>query len=63
MIRCKPWKGNDLEGKWHVTRKIDVVRLSIEDQQRFAEALFSAPAPSQALERAFAHRARLLQPE
>jgi hypothetical protein len=26
MIRCKPWKGNDLEGKWHVTRKLDGVR-------------------------------------
>jgi uncharacterized protein (DUF1778 family) len=44
-------------------QRADVIRLSLEDQQRFAEALFSPPPPAPALERAFAHRARLLQPE
>ncbi len=41
----------------------EIVRLSQADSQRFAEALFSPPPPTPALERAFAHRRRLVAPE
>ena len=41
----------------------DVVRLSLADQERFAQALLSPPEPAPALTRAFARRARLLAPE
>ena len=40
----------------------DVVRLSLADQQCFAQALQSPPPPSEALERAFARRRQLLRP-
>jgi uncharacterized protein (DUF1778 family) len=38
----------------------EVVRLSLEDQQCFAQALLSPPEPSPALVRAFARRRQLL---
>jgi uncharacterized protein (DUF1778 family) len=38
----------------------DVIRLSLADQESFAQALLSPPAPSPALERAFARRRKLL---
>lgn len=38
----------------------EVVRLSLADQQRVAQALLSPPAPAPALERAFARRSQLL---
>lgn len=38
----------------------EVIRLSVADQQKFAEALLSPPAPSPALQRAFERRQRLL---
>jgi uncharacterized protein (DUF1778 family) len=41
----------------------DVIRLSIADQQRFAQALLSPPPPEPALERAFARRKKLLSTE
>jgi uncharacterized protein (DUF1778 family) len=40
-----------------------VIRLSMADQQCFAQALLSAAPPSPALERAFARRRRLLGAE
>jgi len=40
-----------------------VVRLSLADSERFAEALLSPPVPSQALERAFSRRRKLLNSE
>ena len=40
-----------------------VVRLSLADQECFAQALLSSPEPSPALERAFARRSKLLRPE
>ena len=41
----------------------DVVRLSLADQECFAQALLSPPPPSPALERAFARRRDLLGAE
>lgn len=38
----------------------EVVRLSLEDQRCFAEALLSPPEPAPALVRAFARRRQLL---
>ena len=38
----------------------EVVRLSLADQQCFAQALLSPPAPAQALVRAFGRRRQLL---
>ena len=31
----------------------DIIRLSVEDQQRFAESLLNPPEPNEALRRAF----------
>ena len=39
----------------------EVVRLSLADSERFAQALLSPPDPSPALERAFARRRKLLR--
>lgn len=41
----------------------DVIRLSLADQQCFAQALLSPPLPSPALERAFSRRSKLLRTE
>jgi uncharacterized protein (DUF1778 family) len=41
----------------------DVMRLSLADQQCFAEALLSPPEPAPALKRAFARRQKLLRTE
>jgi uncharacterized protein (DUF1778 family) len=41
----------------------EVIRLSLADQQRFAQALLSPPAPVPALVRAFARRKKLLRTE
>lgn len=41
----------------------EVIRLSLADQERFAQALMSPPPPSQALKRAFASRSKLLKAE
>ncbi|MCL2589410.1 MAG: DUF1778 domain-containing protein [Betaproteobacteria bacterium] len=38
-----------------------VIRLSLADQECFAQALLSPPQPSPALERAFARRSKLLR--
>lgn len=40
-----------------------VVRLSLADQECFAQALLSPPQPAPALERAFARRRKLLRAE
>lgn len=44
-----------------VVTQADVTRLSLTDQQRFADALLDPPAPTPALSRAFARRRKLLQ--
>jgi uncharacterized protein (DUF1778 family) len=41
----------------------EVVRLSLSDSERFAQALLSPPDPSPVLERAFARRRKLLSAE
>ena len=41
----------------------EVIRLSLADQECFAQALLSPPQPSAALERAFARRSKLLRTE
>lgn len=41
----------------------EVIRLSMADQQRFAEALLSPPKPSPALQRAMARHDKLLRSE
>lgn len=37
-----------------------ILRLSLADQESFAQALLSPPKPTPALKRAFAHRKKLL---
>jgi len=41
----------------------EVIRLSLADQECFAQALLSPPKPVRALERAFARRRKLLRTE
>lgn len=41
----------------------EVIRLSLADQECFAQALMSPPQPSHALKRAFAGRSKLLRAE
>jgi uncharacterized protein (DUF1778 family) len=41
----------------------EVMRLSLADQECFAQALLSPPPPSPALERAFTRRSKLLRSE
>jgi uncharacterized protein (DUF1778 family) len=41
----------------------EVIRLSLADQECFAQALLSPPQPAPALERAFARRYELLRAE
>jgi len=41
----------------------DVIRLSLTDQECFAQALISPPKPNAALKRAFARRKKLLRAE
>jgi uncharacterized protein (DUF1778 family) len=41
----------------------EVIRLSLADQECFAQALLSPPQPAPALQRAFARRSKLLRTE
>lgn len=41
----------------------EIVRLSLADQEVFAQALLSPPQPAPALQRAFARRSKLLRAE
>jgi uncharacterized protein (DUF1778 family) len=41
----------------------EVIRLSLADQQCFAQALLSPPKPTPALKRAFVRRSKLLRTE
>ncbi len=41
----------------------EVVRLSMANQACVAGAILTTPSPNHAMERAFVHRGRLLQPE
>lgn len=51
------------EAAQRAIEQAEVVRLSLADQQSFADALLSPPAPAPALQRAFARRDKLLRPE
>lgn len=46
-----------------VVEQNDIIRLSIEDQKRFAEALLSPPRPNTALKRAFERHDQLVSDE
>jgi uncharacterized protein (DUF1778 family) len=43
--------------------KAGVIALSLADQERFARALATPPAPNAALQRAFARRRKLVAPD
>ena len=47
----------------HAIEQAEVIRLSLADQECFAQALLSPRDPSPALERAFAGRSKLLRVE
>jgi uncharacterized protein (DUF1778 family) len=47
----------------NATEQADVVRLSLADQECFAEVLFSPPSQTDALKRSFVRRSKLLRPE
>lgn len=47
----------------HAIERAEMVRLSLSDQQSFAQAMLSPPAPAPALKRAFARRKKLLRAE
>ncbi|RCX08626.1 DUF1778 domain-containing protein [Extensimonas vulgaris] len=46
-----------------VIDQTDVIRMALADQECFAQALLTPPAPTQALERAYARRRKLLRSE
>ena len=48
------------EAACRTIEEAEVVRLSLEDQRRFANALLKPPAPTPALRRAFRRRKALL---
>lgn len=48
------------EAAQHAIEQAEVVRLSLADQECFAQALLSPPEPAPALQRAFERRRRLL---
>ena len=51
------------EAAQRVIEQSEVMRLSLADQQCFADALISPPEPNQALKKAFQRREKLLRPE
>jgi uncharacterized protein (DUF1778 family) len=51
------------EAAQQAIQQAEVIRLSLADQECFAQALLSPPRPSPALKRAFARRSKLLRSE
>jgi uncharacterized protein (DUF1778 family) len=51
------------EAAQRAIEQAEVVRLSLADQECFAQVLLSPPQPSPALERAFVRRSKLLRAE
>jgi len=51
------------EAAQRAIEQAEIIRLSLADQECFAQALLSPPQPSPALERAFSRRNRLLRAE
>ena len=50
------------EAAQRAIEQAEIVRLSVADQQCFAQALLNPPEPAPAMRRAFARRADLLTP-
>jgi uncharacterized protein (DUF1778 family) len=50
------------EAAQQAIEQAEVVRLSLADQESFAQALLSPPEPAPALQRAIERRRRLLRP-
>ncbi|QHJ01672.1 DUF1778 domain-containing protein [Xylophilus rhododendri] len=55
--------GAALDAAYRTIEQAEVIRLSRDDQQRFAEALLSPPAPSPGLKRAMKRHDKLLRSE
>ena len=51
------------EAAQRAVEQAEVIRLSLADQECFAQALLAPPAANPALEKAFARRNTLLRPE
>ena len=51
------------EAAMRTIEQTEIIHLSAQDQQRFAEALLDPPKPNAALLRAFEHHRRLVEPE
>lgn len=52
-----------LDAAQRAIEQAEIVRMSLADQQCFAQALLTPPKPSPALKRAFARRNKLLRSE
>ena len=50
------------EAAWRAIEEAEIIRLSVEDQRRIAEAIFNPPKPAPALRRAFKRRRELFGP-
>jgi len=51
------------EAAQKAVEQAEVIRLSLQDQQRFAEALLAPPPPSAVMQRAMARHDKLLRSE
>lgn len=51
------------EAAQRAIEQAEIIRLSLADQECFAQALLNPPAPAPALQRAFARRRKLLSAE
>ncbi|MCL6619763.1 DUF1778 domain-containing protein [Thermomonas hydrothermalis] len=51
------------EAAQRAIQQAEIIRLSLADQECFAQALLSPPKPAPALKRAFARRRKLLRAE
>ena len=51
------------EAAHQAIEQAEIIRLSLADQECFAQSLLSPPPPSPALKRAFARRSQLLRTE
>ena len=52
-----------LENAWRTIEQAHIIRLSVDDQHRFAEALFNPPPLAPAMERALQAHKRLIKPK
>ena len=54
-------RGEVQDAAMRAVEQAEVVRLSLADQQAFADALLAPPKPNAALKKAFTRRKKLLQ--